>query len=70
VTLNRVRGDDQWRHLVQVDDDGVATTVPKTVPDTDDLAGATERGRMVLTETAAPLDGDAYVHPQPPPEVP
>jgi hypothetical protein len=31
---------------------------------------ATERGRMVLTETAAPLDGDAYVHPQPPPEVP
>jgi hypothetical protein len=41
---------------------------PQAVPDTmAGLAAATSRGRFVVNDMAAPLDGDAYVHPKPPP---
>jgi hypothetical protein len=70
MTLNRVRAADQRRRLVQVDANGVATAVPKAVVDATDLAGATTRGRLVVNETAAPHDGDAYSHPKPPPPEP
>jgi hypothetical protein len=67
MTLNRVRSPEQVRRLVDVAANGTATASPQAVPDTtDDLADATTRGRFVLNDMAAPLDGDAYVQPRPP----
>jgi hypothetical protein len=67
VTLNRVRTPEQLRRLVDVADNGTATASPQAVPDTmAGLAAATSRGRFVVNDMAAPLDGDAYVHPKPP----
>lgn len=65
MTLNRARSVDQERVLVELDDAGVATVLPRSTVDVSAATGVAE-GRLVIDETAAPHDGDTYVIPPPP----